>query len=664
MHEKTKAYLERLPESQLRPLAYRWMYRSRRLDERLGALFRRGLVKGTVTQGIGNEATSVGMALPLCPGRDVVGLMHRDVASHLILGISPYEIFCQYMANAESPTHAREGNVHHGNIAARRLPMMSHLGGMLSPTVGATWGARRTDPDVVGLAVIGDGGTSTGSFHEALNIASVRRVPVLFVIENNEYAYSTPTREQYACCHLADRAAGYGIEGKTIDGTDIWEVYTAVYDAVSHMRSTSMPFLLESMTLRMTGHAVYDKAEYVTEEEREAWAGREPLHLARQALVETCGMTEEQIAEVEKGIDEELEEAQQQALKVGRPSPEAHPIHVFAPPVSVSLPAFQLEKATNQTAVTAALDYVLEHAPEGVLFGLDIAGYGSAFKTCKGLYERYGEERVYNMPIAESGILGFALGASQTGLRPIVEFQFGDFITEAITQLGLNCGTWYFRSGSSVPMVVRLPIGGGITLGAFHSGEFDGLLSRFPGLKLLYPTTPQETFEALVAAFYDQNPCIVFEHKLLYTRSKGAIAFDGDVGQAWRPRRYREGAEATVVAFGAMVEVAIAAAERVGCEVDVWNPFSLSPLHLEPIEESVRKTGRLLVVQEAVACSGMGSTLVSQVCCRVGSKLAAPPAIVSSPDQPVPFAPELEVRHRPDAVQVGEVLLELIGAGL
>ncbi len=639
------------------------MYRSRRLDERLGELFRRGLVKGTVTQGIGNEATATGMALPLRPGTDVVGLLHRDLAAHLILGMMPYEIYCQYMANAESPTHAREGNVHHGRISERRLPMMSHLGAMLSPTVGATWGARRAGDDAVGLAIIGDGGTSTGSFHEALNIASVRRVPVLFLIENNEYAYSTPTAEQYTCRRLSDRAVAYGIEGATIDGTDVWEVYRSVYDAVARMRETSMPMLLECLTLRLTGHAVYDKGEYVTEEERARWAPREPLARAREALVQTCGLSEEQILDIERGIDDELDDAQRRALSVERPTPDSPPLKVFAPSTTATaLPPLRLEKATNQTAINAALDYILEHWPPSVLLGLDIAAYGSAFKTCKGLFQKHGAHRVLNMPIAESGIVGFALGASQTGARPLIEFQFADFVTEAMTQLGLNCATWYFRSGAGAPLVARLPCGGGITLGAFHSGEFEGLLSRFPGLKLLYPATPQEAFEALVAAFHDPNPCIVFEHKLLYTRSKGTVDFDGDVRRVWRPRRYREGTDATVVAFGAMVEHAVAAAEQSGHNVDIWNPFVLSPLDLEAIEASAGRTGRLLVVQEAVACSGMGDMIISRVCRRVGARLSKPPMIVTAPEQPVPFAPELETCHQPNSTRVVQALAELIGA--
>ncbi len=223
---------QRLSQPEFYAAAYPLMFLSRRMEERLLELFQKGYVKGTVTMSIGNEATAVGMTMPLRPGRDVVSLLHRDFAGHLLLGATPYQLFCQYMANAESPTHGREGNAHHGDAAARRLPMISHLGKMPSLVVGGTWAARRQGEDVFGLAVIGDGGSSTGEIHESLNLASVQKVPVLFLIENNHYSFSTPTSLQYHCRQLSDRAHGYGIAGRTIDGTDAWEVYTSVCDAL------------------------------------------------------------------------------------------------------------------------------------------------------------------------------------------------------------------------------------------------------------------------------------------------------------------------------------------------------------------------------------------------------------------------------------------------
>ncbi|MDD5674765.1 MAG: thiamine pyrophosphate-dependent enzyme [Chitinivibrionales bacterium] len=656
-------YPARLNRQQFYPVAYEIMFYCHVLDEKIYELFRKGYVKGTVIICIGNEATMVPMSMPFRPGQDILGLMHRDMGGHLVNGMTPYELLCQYMANAQSPTHAREGNVHHGNVAQRRLPFISHLGNTLAPVVGATWAARRNGEDVFGLASIGDGGSSTGDFHESLNLASVQRVPVLFVVENNHYAYSTPTRLQYNAKQLSDRAAGYNIPGKTIDGTDAWEVYCAVNDALDEMNKTSLPYLLESMTLRLYGHAAYDKAEYVSAAERQAWLRRDPVARARAVLLDECEFTEEKLGALESAVRARIDTVIARSLSVGRPAcATCSPGAVFAPArPDIKLPPFTAPQIKNLQAVTAALDYIMGRDDKAVLLGMDIGVYGSAFKTCKGLYERYGAKRVMDMPVCESGIVGFALGASQFGARPIIEYQFADFSTEAATQMALNAASWYFRSCNPAPLVFRLPCGGGITLGAFHSGEFEGIWSRFPGLKLLYPFTPQETFEAIVAAYYDPNPCLVFEHKLLYASKGGSIDFNGDMASIWRPRQYAEGADCTIVAFGAMNELALAVVSEQGYSADVWNPFILNPLDIDPLAASVEKTGRLLVIQESGETAGLGDRIVSLIVKRCFAKLRCAPAIVASPDMPVPFAPELETATRPDKNKIRAAIEQIIG---
>jgi len=641
-------YPEKLAREEFYVSAYRTMYLSRRLEERLLELFRKGYVKGTVTISIGNEATTVGMAMPLRPGKDVVSLLHRDFASHLLLGATPYELVCQYLANAQSPTHGLEGNVHHGDAARRRFPMISHLGKMLSTVVGGTWAARQDDEKVFGLAVIGDGGSSTGEFHEALNLASVLKVPVLFLVENNRYSFSTPARYQYNCRCLSDRAAGYGISGRTIDGTDVWEVYTSVWDALDVMEVDPGPVLLECMSVRLHGHAAYDKAEYVGREEREENLRRDPLPRTRRLAAEISGLDEEDVAALEAEVDDEVEATVRRALCVPRPRLTPVTSRVLAESVPGIVEPFQARNVKNGAAVNHALDSILRNNPRAFLAGLDVGVYGSAFKTCKGLIDRYGPERVIDTPLCESGTVGFAMGASQLGGLPIFEFQFADFSTEVASQLGLNAGTWFFRTGCPMPLLLRLPCGGGLSMGAFHSGEYEGLWARFPGLKLLYPATTQETFEALVAGFYDPNPCLVFEHKLLYWSAAGDIDFDGNLAAVWRSRRYTEGSDLTLVAFGAMVREALAAAGQFEGRVEVFNPFVLQPLDAEPIFDSVRKTGRLLVVQESGQTRGLGDRIISLVVQECMEVLSCPPALVAAPDGPVPFAPELEGVYRPD----------------
>lgn len=649
---------QRLQREVFYAAAYPLIYRSRRLEERLIELFRKGYVKGTVTISIGNEGTAVPMAMPIRPGRDVVSLLHRDFGGHLAQGASPYQLLCQYLANAESPTHATEGNVHHGDAARRRFPMISHLGKMLSLVVGGVWAARKAGEDALGLAAIGDGGTSTGEFHESLNIASVRRVPVLFLIENNHYAFSTPTRLQYRCRRLSDRAVGYGIEGCTVDGTDAWAVYSAVCDALEAMAEQSLPRIIECVSLRLQGHAVYDKAEYVSEEQLAQWRQRDPLPAARQRLLDWSGWSDAGAGELEQQIDAELDDAVARALRVARPEPAAQAWTALAPSDPPRIKPVRWPRAKNGDAVRLALETLLADEPAAFVMGLDVGPYGSAFKTCKGLIDRFGPDRVLDMPLCESGLVGFALGASQTGGRPIVEFQFADFSTEAATQLGLNAGTWYFRAGRPAPLVIRLPCGGGLTMGAFHSGEFEGLWSRFPGLKLLYPATAQETYEAILAAFYDPNPCLVFEHKLLYWSKAGPIDFDGDLSRVWRARVHRPGDDLTVVAFGAMVHESLAAAAKVDCSMEVINPLSLQPLDEDALVASVGKTGRLLVVQECGEWHGLGDRIIALIA-RRGIPLKSPPRLLAAPNVPVPFAAELEAFCRPNAEKIAIAAAEL-----
>ncbi|MFW6221090.1 MAG: alpha-ketoacid dehydrogenase subunit alpha/beta [Fibrobacterota bacterium] len=661
MKQKITRFPERYTEQQLYPVAYRYMYMSRKLDELFFQMFKKGQVKGTVILSNGSEATTVGMGLPFRPGKDVLSLLHRDIAAHLTQGAEVFSLICQYMANAESPTFGREGNVHHGNAKLRRFPMISHLGNMLAPTVGGTWAARFLGENVFGLCTIGDGGSSTGDFHESLNFASARNIPVLFLIENNEYAYSTPTHLQYNCEKLSDRAVGYGIKGITIDGTDVWQVYSAVCDALEHMEKTSLPYLIESCCLRLEGHAAYDQAEYVSDRERREWMKREPVALCRQKLLSVSGVEETEVRKVEREIELFLQETLGKALKVKRPDPTTSSWDVYAPQQKATLPAYENKNVKVGAAVTQALDYIMRNEPAAFLLGQDIGVYGSAFKTCKGLFATHGPNRVLDTPICESATCGFALGASQVGGKPIVEFQFADFSTEAVTQIGLNASTWFFRSHQPAPILFRLPNGGGITLGAFHSGEFEGLWSRFPGLRLLYPVTAQEMFEALVAGFYDPNPCLVFEHKRLYWAKSGDIAFDGNLKPLFHPRKHREGSELTIIAFGAALYTAMSAAKEYGCDAEIWNPFILHEEYWRDLAESVKKTGRLLVVQESGKSAGLGTNVISFVIQNCFSSLKAAPCLVAAPDVPVPFARELENVYLPDKKNVIENIAKLLG---
>jgi 2-oxoisovalerate dehydrogenase E1 component len=669
-----KTFPEIMSEPEFYATAYPYMYLSRRMEETIKQYFKAGRLRGTVTQGIGNEATAVGFSLPLRAGEYPVSFLHRDFLAHIVHGSSPDRVLDEYIANANSPNHGKEGNVHWGDAEKLRFPMISHLGNMLAPVVGATWQRRKYHPETLGLAVIGDGGMSTGDPHEAMNIASVHHVPVLFLVENNGYAFSTPTGEQYHCKKLSYRAISYGIEGKTIDGTNPWEVYSTVVKFFASMQEKPAPKILECTTLRIGGHAAYEDGDYCSDDYKNSWVTRDPILLARQRLRE-LDYSDSQISGLEKEIDRIVDNSINNSLTTSAPDPKSISWSVFATSKTETVKPFEKKNfvrgpkqtivpVKNVDAVNLALEYILTNNPNAFILGLDIGEYGSAFHTCNGLVDKFGKDRVINMPICESAITGFALGASQIEGRPIVEYQFADFSTEAATQLGLNSGTWFFRSDVPAPVLFRLPCGGNYTVGPFHSMEFEGIWSRFPGLKVLYPVTPQETFEALVAGFYDPNPCIVLENKFLYGNSKGEINFDGDLQKVWRPRNHRQGNDITVVAMGSMVHESLKASQKSSGSIDIWNPFVMSPRGdyniMGPIVESVKRTGRLLVVQESQEISGIGKDIIADVTREAYGSFRTAPRLLASLNTPVPFAPILEAHYRPNSQRIEEAVQEMM----
>ncbi|KMQ51894.1 Branched-chain alpha-keto acid dehydrogenase, E1 component, alpha subunit [Chitinispirillum alkaliphilum] len=637
------------------------MFLTRLIDNKIKELFRKGMVKGTVVMSKGNEATAVGMALPFRSGKDILSLLHRDLGSHLVAGANPYSLICQHLANADSPTHGREGNVHHGDALNRRFPMISHLGGMLPLTVGGVWAGRKNGEEIYGITAIGDGGASTGDFHEALNLASVQNVPVVFIVQNNNYAFSTPTQKQFKCKNISDRASGYGIPGKTINGLDPWEVYSAVTDSLREMAENPHPVLIEAKTIRLEGHAVYDTCDYISDQEKERILKLDPVPAVREKILAEGIVSEEELCDLEKQITEETDTLTSRAVACSRPNPTTPPQVVFCSAEIPKISPFSAKQVRNLNAINTALDHILTSNSDAFICGQDIGEYGSAFKTCKGLIKKHGPDRVLDFPICESGTAGFCLGASQVNTRPVMEFQFADFSTEAVTQVALNSGTWFYRTGKSAPILFRMPCGGGITLGAFHSAEYDGLWTRFPGIKLLYPVTPQETYEAILAGFYDPNPCIVLEHKLLYWGNQGDIEFKGDISEVFRPRQYTQGEDLTIVAMGAMVEQALKVVNNNNYSASVWNPFILNPLNFEPVLKSIEATGRLLVIQESGETAGLGDRFISLAVQRCFSSLKCAPVKVSAPDTPVPFAKELEYTYLPGQERIRCAIEKILG---
>jgi 2-oxoisovalerate dehydrogenase E1 component len=649
---------------------YAWMHVARTGDNRILDLFRQGLIKGTVTGGQGNEGLIVPLSLLADKATDVISFSHRGFGGHLVWSGHLCDHLNQYFANAGSPTKAREGNIHHGDPANRSLPMISHLGAMLSNVAGMTDSQRRLGRPAVGFTFFGDGGSSTGDIHETLNLASLLSLPVLFVIENNHYAYSTPTSEQFAPdTELWRRAAGYGMEGFALDTTlDVAVTTQTLSDAIEKVRQTSRPLLIEAHTLRLRGHAAYDTCDYLLPGESDGFFARDPLPKFRAQLVATHGAA--RLDAIDAELNAWIEACITVSLAVPRPAADTAAMlaDVFAPK-SAPLPwqptPAAPENLNNAQAINLGLRKILTERPESLILGQDIGTYGGAFKVTEGLLAAFGRPRVFNTPLAESACTGYAVGLALNGHRPIEEFQFSDFVTEAATQITLNAATYHFRSGAAVPLVFRLPTGGGLTFGSFHSQELDSFLLAMPGLKALYPSTPQDAFNALLAAYEDNNPVILFEHKALYRRGKAPVAWDANYRDIWSPKKLRAGDYATLITYGDMVHLAEAAADYLAAEyeitLDLFDLRALAPLRLEAIEASLQRTGRLIVLHEGRRTHGFGAELVARLTEKYFSSLKAAPLRIASLDLPVPFAPELEQAFRPTKDKIIERITAWMG---
>ncbi len=679
-HDLRVTELEKNPDALLR--VYGWMQLARSADNRILDLFRQGLIKGTVCGGQGNEGLIVPLALLADKSMDVISFTHRGFGGHLVWSGHLCDHLNQYFANAASPTKAREGNIHHGDPSHRSLPMISHLGAMVSNVTGATDSQRRFGRPAVGFAFFGDGSSSTGDVHETLNLASLLSLPVLFVIENNRYAYSTPVSEQFAAkTELWRRAAGYGIEGFALDATvDVATTVRTLGAAIEKVRTTSRPMLIEAHTLRLRGHAAYDTCDYLQPGESEGFFARDPLPKLRAQLVATLG------AARLDAVDVELNAFLEASVKVSFAAPRssgdvaemeadvfepASPPLPWVPSVGASLddaraPASGAPTMFNAAqALNAALRKILTERPESLVLGQDIATYGGAFKVTDGLLKDFGRPRVFNTPLAESSCTGYCIGLALNGHRPIEEFQFADFTTEAATQIALNAATMHFRSGAACPLVLRLPCGGGLTFGSFHSQELESFFLSMPGLKGLYPSTPQDAFNALLAAYEDNNPVLLFEHKALYRRGRAPVVWDPNYRDVWTPKKLRAGDHATFVTYGEMTYLAGEACDYFATEYEknfeLFDLRALAPLKLDAIEASLARTGRLIVLHEGRRTHGFGAELVARLTEQHFSSLKSPPLRIAALDLPVPFAPELENAFRPTQEKIIDRIAAWLG---
>lgn len=642
-----------LPPEELRRL-YRSLLLPRVIEEKMLVLLRQGRLSKWFS-GIGQEAIAAGVVTALERG-DFVLPMHRNLGVFTGRDLDLPRLFRQLLGKEGGFTGGRDRTFHFGHLESGIVGMISHLGAMLPVACGLGLAAQLKGERRVAAAFTGDGATSEGDFHEALNLAAVWKLPVLFVVENNQWGLSTPAREQYACRDLADRGAGYGMPGEVVDGNDVLAVYQAVRAAASRARCGEGPTLLEFKTFRMRGHEEASGTDYVPQEQLAEWERKDPLRRFESYLLQHTLLGETEMAATRAAYKARVDALAEEALAAPEPRPQTERAvsGVFAPSLLVPQPP-PAGAATRERryldAISEALRLALQRDQRTLLLGQDIAEYGGVFKVTAGLVEEFGKARVRNTPIIESGAIGCALGLALGGYRPLVELQFGDFISCGFNQVVNNLAKTHWRWGARVPVVLRAPIGGGTGAGPFHSQNVEAWFTSVAGIKVVAPATPYDAKGLLLAAFEDGNPVLYLEHKLLYRSLRGPVPeghYTVPIGEA---RLAREGRQATVVTYGVGVSWALAAAgvlSSEGLQIEVLDLRSLMPWDREAVVRSVRKTGRCLVLHEAPLTGGFGGEIAATVGRDAFEWLDAPVARVGALDTPVPFAKALEAAYSPE----------------
>jgi 2-oxoisovalerate dehydrogenase E1 component len=555
------------------------------------------------------------------------------------------------MGKGEGYSRGRERSFHFGTLPHHIVGMISHLGAMLPVADGLALAFKLRGSDRVAVPFTGDGSTSEGDFHEALNLAAVWKLPVLFVVENNQYGLSTPISEQYACRDLADKAVGYGIPGEIVDGNDIIAVYDAVSRAARRARDGEGPTLLEFKTFRMRGHEEASGIAYVPKELIDHWAKKDPVEGFERRMLAWGVLTPADRDAIRAGFKQQIDDAVDLALEAPDPDnpPEIELADVYAPSPEPIEPAFEAEKLELRylDAITDAMRTAMRQDEQVLIMGQDIAEYGGAFKATQGFVEEFGRARVRNTPIIESGAIGAAMGLALEGFRPIVEMQFADFVSCGFNQIVNNLAKTHYRWGPNIGVVIRMPVGGGVGAGPFHSQNPEAWFTQVAGLKVVAPSTPEDAKGLLLGALYDNNPVIFCEHKFLYRSVKGHVPAGLYTIELGKARIARPGRHATVISWGVGVHWALEAAaalEKEGIELEVIDLRTLLPWDQETVIGSLRRTSRALVLHEAPQTGGFGGEVASTLSERAFEWLDAPVMRLGSLDTPVPFSKALEER--------------------
>jgi len=623
---------------------YKKLVLPRLIEEKMLILLRQGKISKWFS-GWGQEAVSVGCAYAMADHEYILP-MHRNLGVFTTRQIPLQRLFAQFQGKADGYTKGRDRSFHFGTQDHKLVGMISHLGPQLGIADGIALAAKIRQTKDTTLVFTGDGGASEGDFHEALNVAAVWQLPVIFAIENNRWGLSTPSSEQFRCKQFIDKGIGYGMDAIQVDGNDILAVIEAVRQIRAQIQENSRPFILELMTFRMRGHEEASGTKYYPEGLQAEWEPKDPVTNFEAYLLKSEIIDQASIEALKIQLKEEIQEAFDTANAAPKiiPSLEQELADVYAPH------SFQAIVSTEPSAEVRFIDAIqdglrvaMQKHPELVLMGQDIAEYGGAFKVTEGFVEEFGKDRVRNTPLCESAIIGAGLGLSIAGMKAMVEMQFADFVSVGFNQIVNNLAKLHWRWGQNADVVVRMPTGAGTAAGPFHSQSNEAWFVKTPGLKVVYPSNPQDAKGLLLAAFEDPNPVIYFEHKYLYRSLKGEVPagyYNTPIGKA---ATVQTGQDLTIITYGLGVHWAIeAAAERPGYTFEILDLRTLLPLDIDAIVAAASKTGRVLVLHEDTITAGIGGELVALINEHCFDQLDAPVLRVASLDTPVPFAADLE----------------------
>jgi len=639
---------------------YEALLRPRMIEEKMLILLRQGKISKWFS-GIGQEAISVGTAAALNEDEYILP-MHRNLGIFTSRNVPFNKLFAQFQGKSSGFTKGRDRSFHFGSNEHHIVGMISHLGPQLGIADGIALATKLNNGNQVSVVFTGDGGASEGDFHEALNVAAVWDLPVIFIIENNGYGLSTPSSEQYRFKNFIDKAAGYGIEAIKIDGNNILEVYHNVKNIVEKIREKPRPFLVEAITFRMRGHEEASGTKYVPKDLMEKWAKNDPMERFEKFLLTEKILDANQIQEKRTNISREIDEGLEIAYSESPPLPDTSSElgDVFASEIEIlSPPNGTVKELRFVDAISEGLRQSLSKYENLIFMGQDIAEYGGVFKVSEGFVDQFGKERIRNTPLCESAILGIGLGLSIKGFKSVIEMQFADFVTCGFNQIVNNLAKSHYRWGQNADVVIRMPTGAGVNAGPFHSQSNEAWFFHTPGLKIVYPSNPYDAKGLLCAAIKDPNPVLFFEHKYLYRSTSGNVPtnyYDLEIGKA---ELIDQGTQLSIITYGMGVKWAQEIIRDKSLSADLLDLRSLQPWDKQAVSDTIKKTGRVIIVHEDCLTGGIGGEISAWIAEHCFEYLDAPICRVASLDTPVPFSQTLEQNFLPLS-RLGAKIDELI----